>query len=77
MQYDYNCQQQMNQKRKGEKIMKTITLNTNVYSNEERKNTLKERIVNYFRENQKEILLSMYSFNMNANPYLVRQLIKK
>ncbi len=57
--------------------MKAITLNTNVYANKEKKHTLKERIASYFRENQKEILLSMYSFNMNTNPYLMRQLIEK
>jgi len=57
--------------------MKAIALNTNVYSNEEKKVTLKDKVTNYFKDNQKEILLAMCSLNINANPYLMHQLMEK
>lgn len=66
-----------NKTRKGETTMKAMELNTNVCTYREKKTTLKDKVVNYFRENQKDILLSMCSLNMNFNPYLMRQLIEK
>ncbi len=57
--------------------MKAIALNTNVYPNREKKDTLKDKVVNYFKDNQKDILLAMCSLNTNVNPYLMHQLMEK